>query len=205
MEIRERLERLALSRRGSARGRTSRRRGRRRARRSGPSSRRRRRRLVTARGGASACTTRRRSRSRPGSATRRASRRAARRRGSRAARRRRPRARGRGSISSSNPLETTWTSQPAACARARRTRRTPRDLRLVEHPADDLFERSRDRDELAHDHLAQRQAALIEAVLDLLVDSRVAELERDPVGARSDSVTVPSKSRTTERLTGSRS
>jgi hypothetical protein len=55
------------------------------------------------------------------------------------------------------------------------------NLRLVEHPADDLVERSRDRDELADDHLPQRQPALVEAVLDLLVDGRVAELERDPV------------------------
>jgi hypothetical protein len=55
------------------------------------------------------------------------------------------------------------------------------DLRLIEHPADDLVERSRDRDELADDHLPQRQPPLVETVLDLLVDGRVAELERDPV------------------------
>ena len=63
----------------------------------------------------------------------------------------------------------------------RRTRRTPAGPRLVEHPGDDLVERRGDRLELARDHLAQRQAALVEAVLDLLVDGRVAELERDPV------------------------
>ncbi len=47
--------------------------------------------------------------------------------------------------------------------------------------------------ELAHDHLAQRQAAFVEAVLDLLVDGRIAELERDPVeqiGLRDRAVEV---------------
>jgi hypothetical protein len=71
---------------------------------------------------------------------------------------------------------------PAGCLRrAHELREAGPDLRFAQHPVDDLFERRRDRDELAHDHLAQRQPPLVEAVLDLLVDGGVAELERDPV------------------------
>jgi hypothetical protein len=55
------------------------------------------------------------------------------------------------------------------------------DLRFVEHPVDDLLERSRDRDELADDHVPQREPTFVERVLDLPVDGRIAELERDPV------------------------
>ncbi len=55
------------------------------------------------------------------------------------------------------------------------------DSRVLEHPGDDLVERRRDRRELPRDHLAERHRARVEAVLDLLVDGGVAELERDPV------------------------
>ena len=55
------------------------------------------------------------------------------------------------------------------------------DPRVLEHPGDDLVERRRHRRELPRDHLAKRHPALVEAVLDLLVDRRVAELARDSV------------------------
>ena len=72
---------------------------------------------------------------------------------------------------------------------------------MLEHPRDDLVQRSRDRRELARDHLAERHRARVEAVLDLLVDSGIAEVASDLV---EEVVlgTVPSKSITNARLIG---
>jgi len=54
-------------------------------------------------------------------------------------------------------------------------------LDVLELPADDLLERPPDRLELPRDHLAEAQPALTQAVVDLLVDERVAEAARDRV------------------------
>ena len=55
------------------------------------------------------------------------------------------------------------------------------DSSMLEHPAHDLLERRGHRRELPRDHLAKRHRAGVEAVLDLLIDRRVAELARNRV------------------------
>src|SRR5436309_439170 len=55
------------------------------------------------------------------------------------------------------------------------------DVDVLQLPFDDFVERLSHRLELSRDHFAKRHAALVEPVLDLLVDDRVTEATRNRV------------------------
>ena len=83
---------------------------------------------------------------------------------------------------------------PAGCARpADEVGEACPQLGVLEHPRDDLIEWGGDGCKLASDDLAERQAALVEPLLDVLVDRGVAELLGDAVeeiGLRDGPVVV---------------